>query len=121
MTVLALLPAGQFKGASEIARELDLPGNYLGKMLQLLAKKGLLKSRKGLGGGFSLSRLPGDINLLEVIEAFNERPLYGVCFWGDKKCPEKKRCSIHEKWEPIIEQTRELYKTTTIADINESI
>ena len=52
MVVLAELPEGVYAGAVSIAEGIQAPRNYLGKLLQLLAREGLVESQKGMGGGF---------------------------------------------------------------------
>ena len=53
----------------EIADKTKVPGAYLAKVLQSMRRAGLLNSRRGVGGGVSLSRPPKRISLLEVIDA----------------------------------------------------
>ena len=69
LVVLAGLPVGEYKGASSIADETGAPRNYLGKLLQLLSRRGLVESQKGLGGGFRLSQSSGNISLFDVVDA----------------------------------------------------
>ena len=53
----------------EIAVARGIPRAYLSKLLQNLARKGLLKSYRGQEGGFALARQARDITLLEIYEA----------------------------------------------------
>ena len=46
-----------------------LPGPTVGKLLNMLARAGLLTSYRGVGGGYALTRTPGDISVAEVIHA----------------------------------------------------
>ncbi|ARN56791.1 RrF2 family transcriptional regulator [Sedimentisphaera salicampi] len=55
--------------ASSIAKEFDIPLEYLLKILQNLVRANVLRSKRGPRGGFYLAKQPGDINLLEIIEA----------------------------------------------------
>ena len=55
---LASLPDHQPVRASELARAVDVPRNYLGKILHELVRAGILKSTRGKGGGFELAVLP---------------------------------------------------------------
>jgi DNA-binding IscR family transcriptional regulator len=54
MIVLAGLPRGAYRGAAAIAEQNDAPANYLGKILQQLARRHVVDSQKGLGGGFRI-------------------------------------------------------------------
>jgi len=62
--------------AEAIAQEYDIPTEYLLKILQLLVRANLLRSKRGPGGGFSMARDAAEINLLEIIEAVSG-PLAG--------------------------------------------
>lgn len=119
---IAALPEEELKGAKEIARELAIPANYLGKMLQILVKKGFLVSQKGLGGGFGLARPADEMTMLEVIEAVEEGPFLFGCFWGKEHvCSDDAGCVMHNKWKKIVEETRTLFETTTIQDLTTGI
>jgi Rrf2 family protein len=56
-------------GAEILANELNIPKSFLAKIMQSLAKEGILESRKGAHGGFLLAKKPGDITLYSVIVA----------------------------------------------------
>ncbi|MFC1729070.1 RrF2 family transcriptional regulator [candidate division KSB1 bacterium] len=117
LSALGHLDRSTYLGANAIGKELDMPVNYLGKTLQSLVKKGFVISQKGFGGGFRLARPPEQINLLEVIEAFEETEFLSNCFWGRPTCSEEEPCPMHEKWKSIVELTRNIFQNTTVADI----
>ncbi|HIJ70057.1 MAG TPA: Rrf2 family transcriptional regulator [Planctomycetes bacterium] len=54
---------------SRISKEYNITPDYLPKILQQLVRAGILKSKRGLHGGFFLARNPDDITLLEIVEA----------------------------------------------------
>ncbi|MBZ7987711.1 Rrf2 family transcriptional regulator [Campylobacter canadensis] len=63
-----------------LANELNIPRSFLAKILQNLAKDGLLKSFKGIKGGFILSKEAKDINVKEIIiSAEKKEPLVFEC------------------------------------------
>ena len=76
MHAMVFLAARANRSASsrEIALELNASGAHLSKVLQRLAKVGLLKSMRGPRGGFRLGRPPEQVPLLEVYESI-EGPL----------------------------------------------
>ena len=55
---------------SRMIKELKMPGPFLRKILQILNRKGILKSHKGQGGGFSLGVPPERIYLVKLAEIF---------------------------------------------------
>jgi len=52
-----------------ISQELNLPKSFLAKLLQTLAKEGILASRRGITGGFVLAKEPNDITMIDIIYA----------------------------------------------------
>ena len=71
--------------SDRIAEEYDIPLEYLLRIMQLLVKRRVLKSKRGPGGGFSLGRPLNKITVLDVVEAIgkvqtdaNDRPLEDV-------------------------------------------
>lgn len=73
MTALGSLPPGSSATAKRLAEFHGVPKEYLAKALQALAAAGLVESSTGPKGGYSLARAPGDISLLDVIEAVEGR------------------------------------------------
>ena len=61
-------------GAELLANKLNIPKSFLAKIMQSLAKEGILESKKGAHGGFLLAREPGDITLYNVILAAEGKP-----------------------------------------------
>lgn len=74
-----------------LSRELDIPKSFLAKILQSLAKKKILKSFKGVNGGFELARSSSDITMLEVMEAAEGKaPAVFNCSPSKEECPSDK-------------------------------
>ncbi|MBT0878595.1 MULTISPECIES: Rrf2 family transcriptional regulator [unclassified Campylobacter] len=83
-----------------LASELNIPRSFLAKILQNLARAHILKSYKGINGGFILAKEPNLINIKDVIiSAEKKEPLVFECT-GDDKCPSNRHdtCKIY----PII-------------------
>jgi Rrf2 family protein len=117
LVVLASLPAGEYRGASAIADETDAPRNYLGKLLQLLSRSGMVESQKGLGGGFRLACNPGDITLFAVVDAIEDVSRWNDCILGKPSCSDAIPCAVHERWGPVRDAYLQLLKRTTIVDL----
>lgn len=81
--------------AREIAEAYDIPFEVLAKLLQTLARKGILISRHGTKGGYSPARNPATITLREVMEAI-EGPVALVDCAGPRKrpCGQEKKCRV---------------------------
>src|SRR5262245_8511000 len=68
MLALSRLPEGAYAGAASVAREIGAPQNYLGKLLQNLARYGLVESQKGIGGGFRLAKNAKHVTLFDIVD-----------------------------------------------------
>jgi Rrf2 family iron-sulfur cluster assembly transcriptional regulator len=117
LIVLAELPEGQYRGASSIAAQNDAPANYLGKLLQLLAKHGLVHSQKGLGGGFQLARDPAKISLYDIVSAIEDVGRWHNCILGKPNCSDANPCPVHGQWGPVRDTFLKLLKGTSVADL----
>jgi len=86
---------------SELVKALKIPYPFLRKILQVLNKKGVLKSFKGQGGGFSLGTRPSRIFLVDLIEIFQGPLKLNECFFKKLSCPNIKTCSLKKKIDSI--------------------
>jgi Rrf2 family protein len=75
--LLAHLPRGEALSSRRMAEFYGLPSAYLSKLLKSLVRAGILDATTGPRGGFRLARPPGDITVLDVVEAVEGRgPLF---------------------------------------------
>ncbi|MFN3739434.1 MAG: RrF2 family transcriptional regulator [Thermodesulfovibrionales bacterium] len=88
----------EVKGASAIAKEMDIPAPFVSKILQKLSKKGFVFPIRGVKGGFRLARRPQDISLLEVVEAIGGTISVNTCVIDSKSCNRVRKCSVHPVW-----------------------
>lgn len=106
--------------AHEIAEATKVPPGYLSKVLQSLARAGMVSSQRGLGGGFVLSVDPATITMLSVLQATDtsiER--ITECPLGMKG--HENLCALHRKLDIAIAQVHETLESNTIADfVNET-
>lgn len=84
--------------AQAIAADQAVPMRFLLKIMPMLIKAGIVKSQRGIGGGYALARKPEDISLLDVIEAI-EGPIHlNRCLEDDGYCSRQgpPECRIHQ-------------------------
>ena len=117
LVILAELPEEAYAGAHSIAERTGAPRNYLGKILQMLTKLGILTSQKGLGGGFRLARPPGEITLLDIVEPVEQMGKWDGCILGRETCSEEDPCCIHTSWSVVKDGYLSLLRETTLADL----
>src|SRR5215471_4895122 len=87
----------------DLAQSVEIPANYLSKVLLTLRNAGLVDTTRGAGGGYRLSRPADEIHLIDVVELFEEvsraRP---TCFLGrTRSCSETTPCSAHSSWKGV--------------------
>ena len=83
---------------NEIAKAMHIPKSFSAKILQRLVKAGIVISGRGIGGGFSLAKKPGNISILDVVKAIQGDSAINICAIDKKMCRLSKTCSVHPVW-----------------------
>ena len=102
--------------AREIAEVTRVPADYLSKVLQTLVRAGIVLSRRGIGGGFTLRRAPEDVTILDVVNAVD--PIQRI-----RECPlhlEAHRhtlCPLHRRLDEAMAAIEASLGRTTLAEI----
>ena len=81
--------------AREIAKEYRIPAELLAKILQRLARKGLVVSQQGTHGGYVLARDASKISIVDVIEALDGPIGITPCERGSK-CEQLEKCTVRD-------------------------
>ncbi len=102
----------------EIVEKEDLPERFLRRVLQRLAKKGILRSYKGKDGGFSFRKLPDEITLTDIIEVLQGKIDLTNCVLKGKICPGIKKCVLRKKLKDIGRLLNKEFKGITIASLS---
>ena len=101
----------------DIAKSQQISEKYISRLVIALRKAGMIRSVRGVNGGFHIAMKPEDITLLNVIEVM-EGPLSIVdCVSAPKCCTHSKDCAPREVWCNLNENIRTLMSGTTLADI----
>jgi Rrf2 family protein len=95
---LSRQPFKKISFVTEIAEEYKIPRSFLAKILQKLVKAKIVRSYRGVKGGFSLARQAKDISVLDVLEAVEGRLALNLCVADKKKCEFSRHCPIHHVW-----------------------
>lgn len=101
----------------DIFEALKIPFRYLRKQMTILSKTGLIESIQGKYGGYKIAKKIKNISLLDIVNATEDTKLNQICFFGNKKCVEKKACAIHDKWAKVREHISEVLSSTSLLDI----
>lgn len=103
--------------AAQIARALQLPANYLAKILHSLARAGVLHSERGPRGGFQLARPAKELWLSDVIAPFDPVAKQRECLMGREECSDESPCSLHESWRHASDPMIDFFRQTALADL----
>jgi len=104
----------------EIAKRQDMSAPYLEQLLNKLRRAGLIRSRKGPGGGYILSKSPSDISVGDILSTLEGPIAITNCLDPAKEKPE---CSMVEKcvtrllWQSLGEKIEKFLETISLNDL----
>lgn len=88
---------------NQIYKNINAPKAFLRKILQILSKKGILKSTKGIGGGFEFRKPFTEITLADITYIFIEKIRKGTCPFKNPICSNSQKCKLKNKIAEIEE------------------
>jgi Rrf2 family protein len=100
----------------DLAKALNVPTNYLGKILQLLGHQQIVESQRGMNGGFRLAKLPEQVRLYDVLFALDALP-------SDSECPmltggrQIELCKLHRRFAAMTADYIRFLKQTTLEEV----
>lgn len=116
---LALHPGEAPTSVRDIAERTALPQPYLEQILLALKGAGLVRSKRGVGGGYVLARPPAEITLAQVVSAV-DGPI-AVGDFGEPHqngaCDHEGQCVLLAIWADVGSQMRRLLEASTLADV----
>ena len=112
--------AGQnSRSAKDVADAFGIPPEALAKILQRLAKAGLLHSQHGINGGYTLARPANTISAFEVIQAIDGPLFITSCVTVRGECGQSDRCNIREPLRKVNESIETVLKRIKISHMRE--
>ena len=99
----------------ELAEQVQVPADYLTKVLQDLSRNGLVKAQRGRGGGYRLEKSPLEITIRDVVVAVSPLPRIDTCPLGIEDHVEL--CPLHSKLQGANRIVEEIYCATSIKDL----
>jgi Rrf2 family iron-sulfur cluster assembly transcriptional regulator len=118
---LAQVSDGRYVMVKNIAEQEEIPSHFLAKILQQLARKGLLRSSKGPTGGFTLRQPPEEITLFSIVEALDGMSDYQKCISGLAECNDNAPCGMHDSWKDLRLRILDYLEGTSIADLAQAL
>jgi Rrf2 family protein len=99
MLHLGTLSRGIRASRAQLARAAEASPDFVAKILQRLTKAGLVRSRTGRGGGFSLARSVDQVSVLDIISAIDGPMCLNRCLPSIRGCHRSSSCPVHPVWQ----------------------
>ena len=106
--------------AKDVAESYGIPPEVLAKILQRLAKAGLLQSQHGINGGYILARSAAEISAYEVIRAIDGPLFITSCITVRGECDQTQRCTIREPLRKVNQSIEDVLKNIKIAEMTDA-
>jgi FeS assembly SUF system regulator len=116
MAQLARSP-GRQASAQQLAQEMGLPPPTVAALLKRLGRAGLVRSSRGVGGGYVLSRPPQEISVADVIAAIEGPVALTECALGVGRCTVESACTTRANWQVISRAVQVALQAVTLADL----
>jgi len=97
----------------EISKREEIPFDFLEKIMGKLEKEGLVRAKKGAGGGYYLAKKPNEITPINILLVLEEPALLVGC----SGCPRAGICSTQEVWEEAQTSLESVLGSITLADL----
>ncbi|MFO0797640.1 MAG: Rrf2 family transcriptional regulator [Gemmataceae bacterium] len=101
---------------AQIADATQVGPAYLAKILQGLAKAGIVTTQRGVGGGVSLGRDPADLTILDVVNAVEPIGRYASCPLG-LRTHGVRLCPLHRRVDDAMAMVEKAFGETTLAEV----
>ena len=100
---------------SDISKKEGISFNFLEKIISRLKKSGLVKAKKGFGGGYFLAKKPKNIKIGQIIEILEGKNNLVKCL--QYFCPRSKKCSAKIFWRKLNKAINSTLNSMTLADL----
>ena len=111
--------------SDDIAKALNIPKEFISKILQSLTESGIVDSKKGKNGGFALAKSPLKIRLIDVVAAIDGLDIFNSCVLGFPQCSPDHPCPVHNHWgelrtkayNMLTEETLDKFREKTLSKV----
>lgn len=117
LIMLVLAKKNAIVALSDIATANNISQKYLSQLMSSLKQAGLVVSREGKGGGYSLAKTPAEISIRDIVEAV-DGPLQLVkCMDSDQHCLAEQHCVTKPIWSSLKKDIYNLLQSKTLAEL----
>jgi FeS assembly SUF system regulator len=121
MKHLAIRPDAASASAREIAEQYDIPIELMAKVLQRLARRGLVTSHQGTRGGYRLARAAAIISVADIIQAIDGPLTVTACSTEAENCDQYSKCSVRDPLWRIRERIVTALDTCSLQEISSEV
>lgn len=118
---LARQPQSRLVPVGEIATAEGIAVPFLARVLYLLARGGLLQSRKGPRGGFQLARPARQINLRDIVAVIDGLEGLEQCAVGLARCSDQMPCPLHDMWKELRRRIVGYLERISLAEMAQAV
>jgi len=114
---LAMQPEGKTTFLAEISQARTIPYSFLGKIFQNLIRAGIVKSMRGIHGGFTLAREARAITMKDVVEAVEGNISFSNCSGDENGCERVSCCSMATSWRQAQQKAMHVLENVTFKEL----
>ena len=114
MAALNQMCDGGLVGAGALSKAIDVPSNYLSKIMHTLGRAGLVDSVRGPGGGFRVAHPARRVTAYQIVQLFDDLEGKRHCFLGNKACNASHACAAHDMWSDVWDRYEDFLHRMTL-------
>ena len=117
LTALARHEPGSIVESSDLSRQSDVPAGFLSKILQRLARAGLVRGHRGRERGYALAMPSERISVRAVAEALDGPEIARRCIFWTTACSDRAPCALHDIWADVRPVLWRKLEAVSVADL----
>jgi Rrf2 family protein len=121
MKHLAIRPDSASASAREIAEQYDIPIELMAKVLQRLARRGLVTSHQGTRGGYRLAKAASVISVADIIQAIDGPLTVTACSTDEENCDQYSKCNVRDPLWRIRERILTALQTCSLQEVSSDV
>lgn len=103
--------------SERIAHQEKLSKKYMDEILGVLRQGGLLVTKRGVSGGYTIAQQLEAVTLLDIIELLDGPIRLAPCVEENETCPREQICLMNSVWQKLNTDVREAFAEVTLRDI----
>lgn len=112
---------GEVLNAQVLAERTHLELPTVSKVLKLLAQAGLVRSYRGVNGGYSVDRAASDISVAEIIGAIEGPIAMTECSVEEGLCSQEQICTLRGNWQRISSAVAQAIESVSLAEMSRPV